>query len=223
MQAFVSFACCAFFALAHPASAQEPAAIRAVVESDLDQPVPEEGATEAEAEVVEEEDEGPKTFHADIDVGYGVSTVRFVSPADVVPALCPADEPCDALDFDSHLLHGMLSIGLGGFSIEGGLELPIAGNTDYHAWTLGVRVDTATDAWVSIQVRIAFLQREGPIEGMGARGSAGLVVRPFEWGALYGEAAADVTSVPQAMSDAGTLFAYSYYFGGGLRFSFWLF
>jgi hypothetical protein len=222
MQALVSLAC-AFVALAHPASAQEPAAIRAVVESDLAQPAPEGEAAESSDEEVVEEEDGPKTFHADVDVGYGVSTVRFVSPADVVPALCPTDEACDALDFDAHLLRGLLSIGLGGFSIEGGLELPIAGNTDFHAWTIGVRVDTATDAWVSIQVRIAYLRREGPLEGMGARGSAGLVVRPFEWGMLYGEASADVTSVPQAMAEAGTLFAYSYYFGGGLRFSFWLF
>jgi hypothetical protein len=216
MQALVTFAC-AMLALSSPASAQEPAAIRAVVGSDLD-----EDASDLTAPTSEEPDEGPKTFHLDADASLGLVSVRFVSPADVIPALCPTDEPCDALDFDSMVLRGFVGIGLGGFTLEAGLELPLDSDKSFYAWTAGVRVDTSTESWVSIQVRIAYVSREGDLSGMGARGSAGLVVRPFSWGQIYGEASADVTSVPQSMNEAGTLFSYSYFFGGGLRFSFWL-
>ena len=57
----------------------------------------------------------------------------------------------------------------------------------------------------------------GAYAGEGGRGGLGLLVRPFDLVAVYGEASLDVTTVPDSLNDLGTAFSYSYFLGGGLR------
>ncbi len=170
---------------------------------------------------VAEDNEGDEhpSFHLDFDLAFGLTNIRFVSPSDVVSALCTEGGACDPADFSTAVVRGAFAVGWEGMMLEATVEHPLENVAlmDSVIWTVGTRVDTAPKGWLSMQVRLAYVRREGALAGEGGRVGLGLLIRPFDFGALYGEATGDITSVPAMMNEGGTLFSYSYYFGGGIR------
>lgn len=162
---------------------------------------------------------GSSGFHLDVDVGYFMNSVKFANGSDVIPELCLSVDACGTNDYSTEVIRGTVGIGLGSIALEVFAERPLS-DVPGVDWTYGIggRLDTSPGNIVSFQVRLAYLRHTGDYEGEGGRGAVGLLVRPLSLFALYGEAALDVTTVPEAMNEAGTLFSYSYSLGGGVRF-----
>ena len=166
----------------------------------------------------EPEDEARPSLHMDFDASAGLSNTRFVSAADVSVAFCKGDEACDPPNLSVAVLRASLAVGWEAYSVEATLELPLEGESTLGTVaSFGARVDTAPESWLSLQFRLAYVRRMGAFDGQGARFGVGVVLRPLDFAAFYGEGSGDVTTVPAAMNDAGTLFSYAYYVGGGIR------
>jgi hypothetical protein len=184
----------------------------------------------------------PSPWHFDLDVGYGKSAVDFVVPASYAglcePVVAPSpDVPPDALPMppagctlpkrELGLLRTTLGLGHGGFTFEGSVHtdarfLGADGETaPYLTWSAGVRLDTSWDGLFALSFRFAYVRRETRgLEGEGGRASIGTLIRLAPWLVIYGEAAVDLMTVPAPLRDAGVLFSYTSWFGGGLRFEF---
>lgn len=178
------------------------------------------GVTKAQEEAAEDTGGPLSEIHVDLDFAIADSGVKFVGPETVVPALCEGLSRCDNYDFDATMLRGTLGVGLTGLTLEGSIDYPISGSdlsNRYLVWSVGVRIDTSDDSWLSLHFRFHYVNRWGELTGSGGRAGIGLVLRPFKWVGAYAEASADVTSVPTEMNDAGTLFSYSTFLGGGIR------
>jgi len=185
----------------------------------------------------------PSPWHFDLDVGYGKSAIDFVVPASFA-GLCepvtetpgvPPEVPPKALPMppagctlpkqELSLLRTTLGLGHGGFTFEGSVHtdsrfLGAEGTTaPYLAWSAGVRLDTSWEGLFALSFRFAYVRRETRgLEGEGGRTSIGTLIRLAPWLVIYGEAAVDLMTVPAALRDAGVLFSYTSWFGGGLRF-----
>jgi hypothetical protein len=153
-------------------------------------------------------------------VAYAQHEVAFVSATDFVP-LC-AEPPCDVADFAAPLFRGAIAVAHAGFALEASLGVPLGLPDDRPlvVWSAGVRIDTGWDAFLSLMFRFAYVRRWGDLEGEGGRAGIGIQIRPVQAIAGYAEASIDATTVPTVMNDAGTLFSYSTFLGGGLRLSF---
>jgi hypothetical protein len=184
----------------------------------------------------------PSPWHFDLDVGYGKSAVDFVVPATYAglcePIMAPSPGvPPDALPMppegctlpkqELSLLRTTLGLGHGGFTFEGSVHtdarfLGAEGTTaPYLTWSAGVRLDTSWDGLFALSFRFAYVRRETRgLEGEGGRASIGTLIRLAPWLVIYGEAAVDLMTVPAPLRDAGVLFSYTTWFGGGLRFEF---
>ncbi|MEM9192134.1 MAG: hypothetical protein AAGF12_23380 [Myxococcota bacterium] len=174
----------------------------------------------AQAEAAEESTGFLSGLHVDLDLAMAETRVKFVGAETVVPGLCDSLTGCDNYDFSAVMMRGTLGVGFTGLVLEGSVDYPVSGevlSNRYFVWSVGVRVDTSDDSWLSLHFRFHYVNRWGELTGTGGRAGIGLVIRPFRWIAAYGEASADVTTVPGEMNDAGTLFSYSTFLGGGVR------
>jgi len=136
-----------------------------------------------------------------------------------VPPTCAEAEPCGPADYALETARVAAAIGHAGFNLEGSLTAPLGGSSSgFAAWSAGLRVDTGWDALLSVTLRMAYVRRTDAAGGEGGRGAIGINLRPLVGLAFYGEASADVTSVPSSMN--GTFFSWSTFLGGGVRLSF---
>ena len=174
-------------------------------------------STAVAEESIEEE---PASLHVDFDAGAGLSVARFVAASDLLPTGCTGGGPCVPADVSVPVMRASLAVGWEAYAVEATLELPLEGESTLGTVaSFGARVDTSHDAWLSLHFRMSYVRRIGDFDGQGGRFGVGIVLRPFDFAAIYGEATGDVTTVPAEMNEAGTLFSYGYYVGGGIRLS----
>jgi hypothetical protein len=161
-------------------------------------------------------------FHVELDVGYLNQRADFVGMTDVVP-FCPdggAPETCTPTVRTVNMVRGAASIGLGGLNVEGTLARPVESDLEFLQLGIGLRLDTSYLSVFSVYFRVQYTVQQGDIEGTGGHVGLGATVWPWHYTGLYAEAAVDITSVPESMTQQGTLFSYARYFGGGIRFRF---
>ncbi len=90
-----------------------------------------------------------------------------------------------------------------------------------RALSVGVRLDSASEAVFSLYFRVAWLQRLGDLSGSGGLGGLGLQLRLLGGRAtLFAEAQAEATSVGGPLRDAGAIFSWGTWTGFGLRLGF---
>lgn len=156
-------------------------------------------------------------FHIDLEASYLFTRTDFVSASRVVPLCMNCVPDAERLSM-THLRAG---IGWGGIILEGGLALPLQGGSDRHLWEAGVRFDTSWKAVFSLLFRFTYIERWGVMPGRGGRVGVGANIRIVKAFAIFGEAAAEATSVPsEMMRQSGTVLNYATLLGGGVRLMF---
>ena len=171
-----------------------------------------------------DDDEDLSPWRLELDAAYGVSGVRFFTVGAVVSDLCPPDActmPVSPEGFDAHVARATAGIGFGVITLEASVAAPVSGTAvAYIPWSAGLRLDTSWTDLIAVFFRFAYVGRWGDLEGEGGRAAIGLLLRPIQAIVLYGEASADVTSVPGELRAQGALFSYATFLGGGARFAF---
>jgi hypothetical protein len=168
-----------------------------------------------------EEESDPRPLRIDLDFAMGESTVRFVTGQEFA-GVCQPDQFCSPPPMEYLTLRGTAALAWKGVAFEGGIAMGLLQGEQpkYFVWRAGVRLETGWKSLFSLMFRIQWVYRAGYLEGMGGSASTGIVIRPTEWLALYGEAAIDMLSVPKWASNVGAIFSYTPIFTGGMRFQF---
>ena len=162
------------------------------------------------------------SFHIELDAAYVNQRADFVGMTDVVP-ICPDGRPaetCRPSVRTLNMMRGGVSLGLGGVNVEGMIAKPAEGELNFTQLSAGLRLDTSYLSVVSVYFRMHYTVQQGDIEGRGGHLGLGMTIWPWHYTGFYGEAAVDITTVPDTMTQQGTLFSYARYFGGGIRFRF---
>lgn len=161
-------------------------------------------------------------WHFDLDAAIGSTTVHFVTPTDFAN-MCPPPEiaACGVPNIAEAAFRGTVGMGYKGFTIEGGYTLGLEGapTPSYRVLNIGIRLDTSWDGLFSLFFRFSAAHRMGDVGGDGAHAGVGLLARPHQMFAIYGEISADITTGVAFNEGQTPIFSYATFLVGGIRFS----
>ncbi len=159
-------------------------------------------------------------WHFDLDAAVGTTTVRFVNQFDIAN-MCPTADPCAIPNIAQAAFRGTAGIGYKGFTLEGAYTLGLEGapTPTYRVLNVGVRFDTSWDGLFSLFFRFSMVHRMGEVGGEGAHAGVGILARPHQMLAFYGEISADITTGVAFNEGQQPIFSYATFFVGGIRFS----
>lgn len=175
-----------------------------------------------EIEPVEETPEDElQPWHFDLDAAIGSTTVHFITATDIAHMCPPELMPCGVPNIAEAAFRGTGGIGYKGFTMEGAYTIGLQGppTPSYRVLNIGVRFDTSWSGLFSIFFRFSVAHRMGEVGGDGAHAGIGILARPHQMLAFYGEISADITSGVAFNEGQKPLFTYATFFVGGIRFS----
>lgn len=186
-------------------------------------PVPAQAGGAPADEPPAAEEPSRSAFRLELGLGWSRAVTRYMSVAPAAGERCElAGVACGGPRSTTvPTVRGTAGVGIGALTLEGSVAVPVRGETASSTWTGGIRIDTSTDAVLSVFFRFAYVHRRGELSGQGGRFGLGVQIRPgVRWLTLFGEAALQASSVPTYMNDRGTLFAYTTWLGFGARLAF---
>ncbi|MEM7448568.1 MAG: hypothetical protein AAF355_10030 [Myxococcota bacterium] len=176
------------------------------------------GVAQANEEVATFDKDDGIPINLSLELAYDRVIVDFVSTSDVSPVCSDgSSDGCTVNGFSTSMIRGVGGIGYGLFSLEASIAYAPRSSLDFGQTTLGLRIETSSDALVSLYIRGAYLKRFGVLTGSGGSLGVGLQLRPIEELTFFAHARVDAATVPGSIQDQGALFSYATSFGCGMR------